>query len=117
MSSNIQVQRICEYCGIEFTAKTTVTRLCSKKCSKAKYKAKIKAGKIEKSNIETQRIKTQPIEILKAKDFLTVKEVAILLSCSVRSVYYYIETEKIKAVNLGQRVTRVKRSNIDKLFG
>ena len=116
MSSNIQVQRICEYCGIEFTAKTTVTRLCSKKCSKAKYKAKIKAGKIEKSNIETHRIRIQPIETLKAKEFLTVKEVASLLSCSVRSVYYYIEIGKIPALNLGQRVTRVKRSNIDKLF-
>jgi excisionase family DNA binding protein len=53
---------------------------------------------------------------MKAKEFLTVREVARLLNCSVRSAYYYIESGTIKAVNLGQRITRVKRSEIDKLF-
>ena len=39
-----------------------------------------------------------------------------MLNCSVRSAYYYIESGTINAVNLGQRITRVKRSDIDKLF-
>ena len=116
MSSNIEVQRICQHCGNEFTARTTVTQYCSATCSKRAYKARIKVSKIEASNKDTQRIKTQPIEELKAKEFLTVREVARLLNCSVRSAYYYIESGTIKAVNLGQRITRVKRSEIDKLF-
>jgi excisionase family DNA binding protein len=116
MSSNFEVQRICEYCSNEFTARTTVTRFCSRKCSSASHKQKVRAGKIEQSNKQTHQIKTQPIEELKAKEFLTVREVARLLNCSVRSAYYYIESGTIKAVNLGQRITRVKRSEIDKLF-
>ncbi len=28
MSSNIKLQRICQHCGNEFTAKTTVTQYC-----------------------------------------------------------------------------------------
>jgi excisionase family DNA binding protein len=116
MSSNIKVQRICQHCGAEFTARTTVTRYCSDKCSKAAYKARIRAEKVQKSNVETLQVKTKPIEELKAKEFLTVQEVARLLNCSVRSTYYYIKTGKIRAVNLGQRLTRVKRSEIDKLF-
>ena len=116
MSSNIQVQRICQHCGKEFTARTTVTQYCSNTCSKRAYKARLKVSKIEASNKQTQRIKNQPIEELKAKEFLTVREVARLLNCSVRSAYYYIESGTIKAVNLGQRITRVKRSEIDKLF-
>ena len=116
MSSNIQVQRICQHCGKEFTARTTVTKYCSNRCNKAENKAKERTSKVEQSNNETQRIRTQPIEELKAKEFLTVREVARLLNCSVRSVYYYVETGTIKAVNLRQRVTRVKRSEIDKLF-
>ena len=116
MSSKIQVKRICQHCGNEFTARTTVTRFCSDTCAKRAYKARVKAVKIEGSNTETQLIKTKPIEELNAKEFLTVREVARLLSCSVRSAYYYIESGTIKAVNLGQRVTRVKRSDIDKLF-
>ena len=116
MSSNIQVQRICQHCGKEFTARTTVTQYCGDTCSKRAYKARIRTGKVEQSNKETQRIKSQPIEELKTKEFLTVRDVARLLNCSVRSAYYYIESGTIKAVNLGQRITRVKRSEIDKLF-
>jgi hypothetical protein len=116
MSSNIKVQRICQHCSTEFTARTTTTLYCSHRCNSAAYKAKQKAGKVEQSNKETQRIKNQPIEELKAKEFLTVREVARLLNCSVRSAYYYIESGTIKAVNLGKRITRVKRSDIDKLF-
>lgn len=116
MSSKIEVQRICQHCGKEFTARTTVTKYCSHRCGSAAHKKKIRAGKVEQSNKQTQQIKTQPIEELKAKEFLTVREAARLLNCSVRSAYYYIESGTIKAVNLGQRVTRVKRSEIDKLF-
>lgn len=116
MSSNIKVQRICQHCKKEFTARTTITLYCSHNCNRAAYKAKERAVKIQASNEQTQQIKNQPIEQLKAKEFLTVREVARLLSCSVRSAYYYIENGNIKAVNLGQRITRVKRSEIDKLF-
>jgi excisionase family DNA binding protein len=116
MSSNIQVQRICQHCGKEFTARTTVTQYCGDDCAKKAYKARLRAGKVDASNRETQRLKIQPIEELKAKEFLTVREVARLLNCSVRSAYYYIDAGTIKAVNLGRRVTRVRRSEIDKLF-
>jgi excisionase family DNA binding protein len=116
MSSKIEVQRICQHCGNEFTARTTVTRFCSHRCASAAHKQKVRAGKVEESNKQTQQVKTRPIEELKAKEFLTVREVARLLNCSVRSAYYYIESGTIKAVNLGQRITRVKRSEIDKLF-
>jgi len=116
MSSNIEIQRICQYCGKEFTARTTVTQCCSDNCAKRAYKARVRTAKIEISNKETQRIKTQPIEEIKAREFLTVRNVATLLNCSIRSVYYYIENGNIKAVNLGQRITRVKRSELDKLF-
>jgi len=116
MSSNIKVQRICQHCNNEFTARTTTTLYCSPRCNSAAYKAKIRTGKVEVSNKETQRIKTQPIEELKAKEFLTVRDIATPLNCSVRSVYYYIESGTIRATNLGQRITRVKRSELDKLF-
>ncbi len=116
MSSKIEVQRICQHCGNKFTARTTVTRFCSHRCASAAYKQKVRTDKVEQSKTAARKIKTLPIEELKAKEFLTVREVARLLNCSVRSAYYYIENGTIKAVNLGQRVTRVKRSDIDKLF-
>jgi excisionase family DNA binding protein len=116
MSSNIRIQRICEYCNKEFTARTTKTKTCSDNCAKILYKQKQREAKIETSNIETQVIKAKPLEDIKAKEFLTVRDVSKLLNCSVRTVYNYIESGNIKAVNLSQRVTRVKRSEIDKIF-
>ena len=116
MSSNITVQRICQYCGNEFTARTTVTRTCSDNCAKRLYKQKQRAVKVGESNKETIAIKTKPIEVIKAKEFLTVKDAASLLNCSIRSVYRHLGKGNIRAVNLSQRLIRVKRSEIDKLF-
>lgn len=55
-------------------------------------------------------------KILNEKEFLTVKEMAVLLSCSVKSIYRSIKDGQIKVTNLGDRLTRIKRSDIDDLF-
>lgn len=116
MSSKIEILRICQSCGKEFTARTTVTKCCSDYCAKRAYKARQRALKIETSNKETLAIKTKPIEVLKAKEFLTVRDVAIILNCSRRTTYRLIEQGVIRAVNLAERKTLVKRSEIDNLF-
>ena len=116
MSSNIKVQRICQHCGNEFTARTTTTLYCSHRCNSAAYKAKQRAGKVEQSNKETQRIKNQPIEELKAREFLTVTQVSKLIGCSRQNVYNLINTGKLKATNILLKKTIVKRSDLDKLF-
>jgi len=116
MSSKIEVQRICQQCGNEFTARTTVTQYCSNTCSKRAYKARLKAAKIESSNTETQRIKSEPIEELKAKEFLSVTQVSKLIGCSRQNVYNLINTGKLKATNILLKKTIVKRSDLDKLF-
>jgi excisionase family DNA binding protein len=116
MSSNIKIQRICEHCNNEFTARTTVTRFCSHKCASAAHKQKVRDSKVDVSNRKTQQIKNQSIDILKAKEFLTVRDVATLLNSSIRTVYRWIEQGNIKAVNIAQRKTLIKRSDLDKLF-
>lgn len=116
MSSNIKVQRICQHCGNDFTARTTTTLYCSHRCNSAAYKAKIRTGKVELSNKETQRIKTQPIEELKAKEFLTVTQVSKLIGCSRQNVYKLINSGKLRATNILEKKTIVKRSDLDKLF-
>jgi len=116
MSSNLHIKRICQYCTKEFTARTTVTKYCSHKCNSAAYKSKKRDEKVEQSNKEVFNIKTEPIERVNAKEFLTVKNVAVLLNCSVRTVYRLIEQGDIKAVNLSQRKILVRRPDIDSLF-
>lgn len=116
MSSNIKIQRICQYCNNEFTARTTVTKYCSHKCASRAYKDRTRKKKVEKSNTETKKVIAQPVEFAKAKEFLTVRDVSILLGCSIRTAYRLIDNGTIKAVNLAERLTRVKRSELDKLL-
>jgi len=115
MSSNIRITKICQSCGNEFEAKTTVTRACSDRCAKRLYKEKQKEAKIEKSNVETAAIKNRPIEDIKAKEFLTIEELTKLLPISRRTVYRLIAKGELKAAKLGRR-TIIRRLDIDKLF-
>lgn len=116
MSSNIKVQRICQYCNTEFTAKTTVTKYCSHICNSRALKLKVKLKKIGFSNTQTLQTKNKYQEDLKNKEFLTVKQVAQLLDFSVRTLYRIINEKKINAVNISQRKTLIRRKDIDALF-
>ena len=116
MSSNIRIQRICQHCGGEFTARTTVTRYCSDDCAKRAYKARKRAENVDKSNRETFQYKTKPIEDIKAKEYLSVREASILLGCSKQTVYTLINTGRLKAKNILRKKTIIRRSEIDQLF-
>ena len=72
--------------------------------------------KLVRHNMKHELSLNSEVEKLKTKEFLKVKEVASLLDCSSRSVYYYIDQGVIEVINIGQRMTRVKRSSIDKLI-
>jgi excisionase family DNA binding protein len=115
MSSNIKVKRICQHCSKEFTARTTVTKHCSDKCSKAAYKARKRAEKVKQSNAETQRIKTQPIEQLKAKAFLSIADTCKLIGISRRTVYRMIERGELITGKAGKR-TIIRRSDLEQLL-
>jgi excisionase family DNA binding protein len=115
MSSNIRVNRICEFCSTEFEAKTTVTKYCGDTCAKKAYKARKRAEKIEVSKKETKEVITRPIEEIRAKEFLSITETCKLVGVSRRTVYRCIERGDLIAGKLGKR-TIIKRSEIDKLF-
>ena len=115
MSSNIQVQRICQYCGKDFTARTTVTQYCGDTCSKRAYKERLKVSKIEASNKQTQRIKNQPVEELKAKAFLSIADACKLIGISRRTVYRMIEKGELITGKAGKR-TIIRRSDLEQLL-
>ncbi len=115
MSSNIQVQRICKHCGKEFTARTTTTLYCSHPCNSAAYKQKVRTRKVEQSNKETHGIKTQPIEELKAKAFLSIADTCKLIGISRRTVYRIIERGELITGKAGKR-TIIRRSDLEQFL-
>lgn len=115
MSSNIKVRRICEYCGKEFVGQKTTTRYCSPECNRKDYKQKSRNARILKAEDTARQRGPSPevdIEQIKAKEFLTAREAALLLGTSRRTLYRMIETRLVNAVNL----TIIRRSDIEALF-
>ncbi len=120
MSSKIEIQKICEFCGKEYTARTTVTRFCSHRCASMSYKQRKKENKIGRAIEETNTQKPLSLtelnlEAIKQKDFLSIKEAHTLLGLSERSFYRIMKAGTIHTAKLGKR-TIIKRSEIDKLF-
>lgn len=120
MSSNIKISKICEHCGKEFIAKTTVTRFCSAQCSKTSYKKRKREGQIghaiEKVN-KTKLLNQHELnlEAIKQKDFLSIKEAYTILGVSERTFYRLLKDKTIKSTKVGSR-TIIKRTSINALF-
>ncbi|MEK7724180.1 MAG: helix-turn-helix domain-containing protein [Acidobacteriota bacterium] len=115
MSSNIRIMRICEFCGNEFTARTTVTKYCQHRCASLAYKSRARNQKVETSNSEVSATISAPTVELQAKDFLNVKETCQLLGISRWTMSRAIEDGRLKAVKLGRRIL-IKRTEIDRMF-
>ncbi|MGE6397348.1 helix-turn-helix domain-containing protein [Chryseobacterium scophthalmum] len=122
MSSNLKIRRICQHCGHEFVAKTTVTRYCGDNCSKKAYK--LRGRKLTMSDSAPEIQNSIPFSAaaassyydLKSLEYLTVKEAANLLKCDPRTIYNMISVGKLKAINLSERKIRILKKSIDNLF-
>ncbi len=99
MSSNIRISKNCEFCGTEY------------------IKANLKKKKVEGAmkEVKTNR-NSKDLEVLTYKDFLNVKETALLLGCSTRTVYRLIQDGSIKAVNLSQRLIRINKKSLNSII-
>lgn len=122
-ASTFKILKQCLMCGNMFEAQKVTTLYCSHKCNSKHYKLKKKLERKEKVEAvliqpERFRPKAKAIDraMIKDKEFLTVKELAVLFGCSRPTVYKLIKTGKIKAKNIGEKQTYIKRSDIDKLF-
>lgn len=120
-ATNFTILKQCENCSNMFEAQKRTTRFCSHRCASNNYKLR---QRLEiKSTVEAKtlkalkpKVKALNIELIRQKDFLKVNEVAVLFCCSKQTVYRMIEENEIKAVNLRQKSTRIRRKDIELLF-
>ena len=113
MSSNIRIERICEWCGKQFTAQTTVTRFCSKRCSEHAYKERLRQKKISLSNQETSQNSREKES--RNKEFLTPSETARYLGVGRTYIYDCINRGKIKVTRIGRK-TLISKADIQAMF-
>lgn len=110
MSTNIHILKTCEYCGLEFAAKTTVTRFCSQRCRTKMY------NKNSYQTIENQNLCNFTISTYSPFDYLTIKEASSLIGCARSTIYDMIKKGKLSYINFSQRKTRVFKEEIGRIL-
>jgi len=115
MTSYIRLRKVCQHCGNDFTAKTTVTKYCGDNCAKRAYKERQKIEKIKASNKEATAQIQRPIKELQAKEFLTITDTCKLINVSRTTLYRMIKDERLKSAKVGRRVI-IRKSDLNQLF-
>jgi excisionase family DNA binding protein len=96
-------------------AKTTVTRYCSHQCNSRTYKAKERGHKVAESDLQTLTAILSPIELLKAKEYLSIGEACKLIGISRMTLHRHIKKGKLKTGLIGNRVI-IRKKDIDSIF-
>ena len=115
MSSNISINKKCEYCKNEFVARTIKTKYCSHKCNSRHYKILKKQEQIKVVEKAT-KLNILSIDDVNKKEFLAVKEASLILNMSTRTIYRLIENNELNSYNFSVRKTLIRRKDIDYYF-
>jgi len=105
-----EIKRKCKVCGKVFVAKTLDSHYCSPKCSKVAWKRKKDA---KDKNARLEAIARQVPDI---REYISVKEAVAMFGVERNTLYRLIKSGRIPAVNIGARLIRIKRSDMEKLF-
>lgn len=111
----MEIQKRCLWCGKSFIAHKMTTLYCSHSCNSKAYKEQKKKDKLAEY-IEKEDLQPIPsIGCLGNKDFLSPTEVATLLGVSRATVYRYMASGLIRALQLKAR-TIIRRLDLEKIF-
>lgn len=104
------IEKTCPICGRTFRAKTLDSQYCSRICGNAAYRKKkrVKAYQTKLDNIEKRISDTQ--------EYLSVKQAVSVYGVSRETLYRLIRTERIPYINIGTRLIRLRRADLDERF-
>jgi excisionase family DNA binding protein len=110
MSSNLRIIKICAYCKQEFIARKIITETCSDPCAKRLYKVKQREKAIQRVQLETM-VKRKPqafvtgeqVKVIQAKEWLTLKEAALLLNVSPLTLRRWTLAGKVRSKKVGKK--------------
>lgn len=113
MSSNIRIEKVCQFCGRLFIAKTCTTRFCSHTCSQRNYKSRKRERHIEK--ITAAITETSVKEPTLHKEYMSCEQVADLMGISRTTVYRYCVTGKMNCIKMNRKIF-IRKRDIELLF-
>ena len=105
-----EIKRRCRVCGKIFLAKTLDSYYCSQKCSKIAWKRKNDAKR------RSQKLDDIAKNVPDIREYISVKEAVAIFGVERNTLYRLIREGEIPSINLNKRLTRIKRSDMEKLF-
>lgn len=107
---SLEIRRKCKVCGKVFLAKTLDSQFCSKRCGDVYRKRQRDA---EKREVRLSKI---ILQIPEARDYISVKEAVAIFGVERDTIYRLIRKGQIPAINIGTRLTRIKREDLEQLL-
>lgn len=111
MSSNIRLNKICQHCEKQFTAKTTVTKYCGDECAKRAYKKRKRQEKITKSISNPEPSFAAAYNI----DYFTILDIMNYFNISKSSAQRLIKRNNLPKKKIGRWVY-IKKSHLEGIF-
>lgn len=106
----LEIRRKCKICGKVFLVKQLDSQYCSSKCSKIAYKRRCDAEKKEK------RLEKIASQIPHIREYLSVKETVAIFGVERDSVYRLLRSGKVSSINMGKRLIRINRKDLEALL-
>ncbi|MDO4881111.1 MAG: helix-turn-helix domain-containing protein [Capnocytophaga sp.] len=114
--SNLKIPKICEQCQKPFEAKTITTRFCSHSCADKNGKERKKQQQELQKREKVLEKYADKIAILQYREFISISEAVVLFGISKSTIHRLIKQKVISSVNLGERLTRINKTELEKLF-
>ena len=114
--SKLKIPRVCEHCSKPFEAKTVTTRFCGVSCANKAGKDRKKLEKQQKEKENLLQKYSNKIAEVQTREFISVSEATIMYGISKDTIHRMIKRGLINGVNIGVRLTRVKRADLENLF-
>ena len=105
-----EIKRKCKICGSIFIAKTLDSRCCSEKCMKVAWKRRKDDEK------KQERLKAIADHVPDYRNYISIQEAVAIYGVGKDTLYRLIRLGRVKSINLGTRLTRINKKDIDGMF-
>lgn len=112
--SKLKIPKICEQCHKPFEAKTITTRFCSNLCASKNGKEQKKQEKERRE--KEKKLEENGIDTIQCENFISLKEATVLFGISKSTIHRLIRQKLIQSVNLGERLTRINKNELERLI-
>ena len=106
----LEIKRKCKFCGKAFIIKTLDSIYCCKKCSEAAYAQKKRAEAKEK------KLALVAKSVPKVREYLSIREAVAIYGVERDTLYLMVRRGQIPSINIGTRLTRINRKDLEKMF-